>query len=183
MLRKVENSATLFRWIFQESEQILSSKKFCIWSSEAFTAVSNLSEMAWRTRRWLSKSGDALNNEHGRKLSLSRFAGIRISISKSAFFGKRVPEETSATLLSPMSENNLTVDFIYITIRKILVVHVDADCARGWGLNILTKTINFVLTLCFRWLSGSKSLFVFLVSLYASSDLNPWNRFLYITRS
>ena len=66
MLRKVENSATLFRWNFQESEQISSSKKFCIWSSEVVTAVSNLSEMAWRTRRWLSKSRDALNNEHGR---------------------------------------------------------------------------------------------------------------------
>ena len=38
-----------------------------------------------------------------------------------------------------MSENNFTVDFIYITLRKILVVCVDADCARGWGLNILKK--------------------------------------------
>ena len=62
---------------------------------------------------------------------ISRFASDRKSISKSAFFGKRIPEETGGTLLSPMSENNLTVDFIYITIRKILVVHVDADCARG----------------------------------------------------
>ena len=112
--------------------------------------------MVWRTRRWLSKSRDAFNNERGRKLSLSRFAGDRISISKSAFFGKRGPEETSARLLSAMAENNFIVDFIYITIRKILVVYVDADCARGWGLNILKKTINFVLTLCFHWLSGCK---------------------------
>jgi len=64
-------------------------------------------------------------------VSLNRFGGDRISCSKSAFFGKRVPEETSETLLSPMSEYNFTVDFIYITIRKILVVHVDAHCARA----------------------------------------------------
>ena len=38
MIRKVENFATLFRWNFQESEQISSSKKFFIWSIEAFTA-------------------------------------------------------------------------------------------------------------------------------------------------
>ena len=129
-------------------------------------SLSNLSEMAWRARRWLSKSRDALNNEHGSKLSLNRFEGDRRSCWKSAFFGKRVPEEISETLLSPMSENNFTVDFIYITIHKILVVHVDADCARGWGLNILKKTINFVLTLCFHWLSGCK---FFLV--------DPWRRF------
>ena len=38
MIRKVENFATLFRWNFQESERISSSKKFFIWSIEAFTA-------------------------------------------------------------------------------------------------------------------------------------------------
>ena len=74
-------------------------------------------------------------SEHGRKVSLSRFAGDRISCSKSAFFMKRGPDGTSATLLSSMSENNFTVDFIYVTIRKILIVHVDADCDRAWHEN------------------------------------------------
>ena len=136
MIRKVENFATLFRWNFQESEQISSSKKFFIWSSEGFTTDSNLSETAWRAPRWLSKSRDALNNEHGSKLSLNRFEGDRRSCWKSAFFGKRVLEEISETLLSPMSENKFTVDFIYITIGKILVVCVDADCATAWELSI-----------------------------------------------
>ena len=99
-------------------------------------SLSNLSEMAWRAPRWLSKSRDALNNEHGSKLSLNRFEGDRRSCWKSAFFGKRVPEEISETLLSPMSENKFTVDFIYITIGKILVVCVDADCATAWELGI-----------------------------------------------
>ena len=99
-------------------------------------SLSNLSEMAWRAPRWLSKSRDALNNEHGSKLSLNRFEGDRRSCWKSAFFGKRVLEEISETLLSPMSENKFTVDFIYITIGKILVVCVDADCATAWELGI-----------------------------------------------
>ena len=64
-------------------------------------------------------------------MSLNRFAGDRISCSKSAFFRKRGPDETSATLLSSMSENNFTVNFIYVTIRKILIVNVDADCDRA----------------------------------------------------
>ena len=82
------------------------------------------------------ENSSALNNEHGSKVSLNRFEDDRRSCWKSAFFGKRVPEEISETLLSPMSENNFTVDFIDITIRKILVVCVDADCARAWELSI-----------------------------------------------
>ena len=35
-----------------------------------------------------------------------------------------------------MSENKFTVIFFYITIGKILVVRVDADCATAWELSI-----------------------------------------------